>query len=114
MKPVAMGEKLPEKNPDKIGRAQELKQEGNRFFKEGEWRKAMRKYHYGLLHVRGVLEVVDIPGLSEHMRRPKPTPEERAEAQELSVSLSNNLASECGFSAYHILTHQNSIQSAAV
>lgn len=77
---------------DKIAKAQELKLEGNQFFKAGQLKKAMRKYHYGLLYVRGVINHIDsLPGV-EQLNRAKPSPAEEQAASDLIATLSNNLA----------------------
>ena len=91
VKPVAVGEKLPDKNADKIAKAQQLKEEGNKFFKKREWKNAIRKYHHGLMYVRGIIERYEVPGLQNVMRT-KPTPEETAMAEKITTTLSNNLA----------------------
>ena len=92
MNPVAVGEKLPEKISDKLVKAEQLKEEGNEFFKERSWKKAIKKYHHGLMYVKGILDRFDaIPGLYESRRVP-PTTEEKAAANVILASLSNNLA----------------------
>lgn len=90
VKPVGVGDKLAKKAADKITSAQELKQEGNCFFKSGEWKKAIRKYHHALMYAKGVVDKFDsIPGLRH---KEKATPEEESSANELIAALSNNLA----------------------
>ena len=82
----------PESPGEKLTKAQELKLEGNQFFKAGQLREAMRKYHYGLLYVRGVTNRVDgLPGV-EQLSKAKPSPAEEQAARDLTATLSNNLA----------------------
>ena len=40
----------------RVAKANELKVEGNAFFKEGEWKKALRSYHFAWLNVKGLGE----------------------------------------------------------
>ena len=90
--PVSVGSPLPESAVEKIAKAHELKQEGNSLFKAGQLRRAMRKYHHGLLYVKGVVN--QVPGLPavERLVRVKASPAEEEEANELIGALSNNLA----------------------
>ena len=82
---------------DKIEKALELKDEGNAFFKSGDYRKASRKYHYALMYAKAItLSVGDmqaiIPGLDSVARKYHSTEEEKSVATELTITLSNNLA----------------------
>ena len=78
-----------------ISKALQLKQEGNGFFKSGELRSAMKKYHHGLLYVRGISNHFDlVPGLPVDVSAGavKPTAEEEEAATDIVLTLSNNLA----------------------
>ena len=95
VEPVAFGEKLPETVAERITKAQELKQEGNGFFKTGKWKKAIGRYHRALLFVKGITDRFEaVPGMSlmKEMAKVKATAEEEAVATSLLVALSNNLA----------------------
>ena len=78
----------------RISKAKELKDEGNELFKRGEWAKAIRKYHHGLMYVRGDLgkneDLLSMLGVSQTSMAP--TEERRQESRKLMISLSNNLA----------------------
>ena len=94
VEPVAFGGKLPETVAERITKAQELKQEGNGFFRTGKWKKAIGRYHRALLFVKGItgrFEAVPSMPLKE-MAKVKATAEEEAAATSLLVAISNNLA----------------------
>lgn len=78
----------------RISKARELKEEGNDWFKRGEWSKAIRKYHHGLMYVRGDLgkneDILSMLGVSQTTMAP--TEEQKQESRKLMISLSNNLA----------------------
>ena len=87
------GEPLPITVARRIAKAQELKQEGNAFFKQQEWKKAIRKYHHAIMYAKGIIDKFDlIPGLERAGGRLKPTDEETKTANELMAAVSNNLA----------------------
>jgi tetratricopeptide (TPR) repeat protein len=92
--PVAVGDKLAQKSADKIAKARELKNDGNTAFNAGNYRTAIKKYHHALMYTKAVVTQGDlsvIPGL-EQLTKHKATDEEKAEATELSLTVSNNLA----------------------
>ena len=95
MQSVGVGERLAERISDKLGKAGQLKDEGNREFKAGAYRAAIKKYHHSLMYTRGVVSAGDIssaiPGM-EQMVKYVATEEENRAAKELSLVLSNNLA----------------------
>lgn len=97
VEPVAFGKKLPETVAERITKAQELKQEGNGFFKTGKWKKAIGKYHRALLFVKGITDRFEaVPGVSlQDVAKVKATAEEEAAATSLLVAVSNNLAGMC-------------------
>ena len=95
MQPTALGKKLAETIADRISKAQELKLEGNSFFKTGKWNKAVGKYHRALLYVKGIADRFEgVPaGLPmKDVVKVKATSEEEAAAKELLITVSNNLA----------------------
>ena len=103
MQPTAVGQKLAAKVADRLASAEELKQEGNKLFKEGEWKKAIRKYHHSLMYTKGILDKFEaLPGLQQVMRV-KATPQEEEAARELSATVSNNLAGMFTNTAYYCL-----------
>ena len=94
MQSVGVGEKLVERCSDKLAKAHQLKDEGNREFKAGGYRAAIKKYHHSLMYTRGVVSTGDvsvIPGM-EQMVKYVATEDEKIAAKELSLILSNNLA----------------------
>ena len=94
MQSVGVGEKLVERCSDKLAKAHQLKDEGNREFKAGGYRAAIKKYHHSLMYTRGVVSTGDtsaIPGM-EQMVKYVATEDEKRAAKELSLVLSNNLA----------------------
>ena len=94
---MTLGEKLPEAIADRISKAQELKQEGNSFFKSGKWKKAAGKYHRALLYVKGIADRFEgVPGVPmKDIVKVKATSEEEAAAKALLIIVSNNLAGTC-------------------
>ena len=52
-------------NEDKVGKAAIYKEEGNEFFKKKEFKKAVKKYHYALLHLKGIGQKNPITGEQE-------------------------------------------------
>ena len=94
VEPVAFGGKLPETVAERITKAQELKQEGNAFFKTGKWKKAIGRYHRALLFVKGITDRFEaVPGVPlKEIAKVKATAEEEAAATSLLVAISNNLA----------------------
>ena len=88
---------------DRLATAEELKQEGNKLFKEGEWKKAIKKYHHTLMYTKGILDKFEaLPGLQQAIQV-KATPQEEAAARELSATVSNNLAGMgCGVHSHRL------------
>ncbi len=87
------GPKLPDSVADKLARARVLKEEGNAVFKQQEWKKAIKKYHHSLMYAKGVTDRPDkLMGLAIPTKFNKPTKDEEREAEELLVSLHNNIA----------------------
>ena len=74
--------------------ARQLKDEGNRQFKAGDYRSAIKKYHHALMYTRGVVGRGDVPAIPgmEYAVKHVATEEEKEAAKELSLVLSNNLA----------------------
>ena len=92
MQPTAIGQRLAARIADRLASADKLRQEGNKLFKEGEWKKAIKKYHHSLMYTKGILDKFEaLPGVQE-VTRVKATPQEEAAARELSATVSNNLA----------------------
>ncbi len=76
----------------RLALAHTLKEEGNEFFRQKEWKKAAKKYHYTLLYCKGVVDKLDfIPGLAATGRL-RATREQETEGSELLASVYNNLA----------------------
>ena len=90
------GKKLPEKFADQLIQATELKESGNELFGKGQWKKAIRKYHYGLMYVKSIttenLDMQNLMGFGARPRKAGPSDEEKSSANELFVLLSNNIA----------------------
>jgi len=104
VQPTALGKKLPETIADRISKAQELKQEGNSFFRTGKWNKAVGKNHQALLYVKGIADRFEgVPaGLPmKDVVKVKATSEE-ATAKELLITVSNNLAGMCSIQIYDL------------
>jgi len=104
VQPTALGKKLPETIADGISKAQELKLEGNSFFRTGKWNKAVGKYHQALLYVKGIADRFEgVPaGLPmKDVVKVKATSEE-ATAKELLITVSNNLAGMCSIQIYDL------------
>jgi len=105
VQPTALGKKLPETIADRISKAQELKQEGNSFFRTGKWNKAVGKNHQALLYVKGIADRFEgVPaGLPmKDVVKVKATSEEEATAKELLITVSNNLAGMCSIQIYDL------------
>ena len=87
---------LPTTIQGRLAKAKCLKEEGNGLFKEGHWKRAIRKYHHALMYCKGITDKLDfIPGLAAAGGL-RATAEEEGEATELTVAVTNNLAGELG------------------
>ena len=85
-------ESIPATIQGRLDKARALKKEGNDFFREKEWRKAVRKYHYVLMYCKGICDKLDfIPGLASAGKL-KPTEEQKRDATDIMMAVSNNLA----------------------
>lgn len=74
-----------------------LKEEGNVFFKGGNWKKAARKYHDALLYVKAICDNSGelVNAIAGTTIAPAPaTQAERDQAEVLLTALSNNLAGQ--------------------
>lgn len=77
--------------------AEELKERGNEFYKDGDWRRAGKKYHAALLYIKAVRDRPDdISALvgADVSKATPPTKEETERADLLFIKVSNNLAGE--------------------
>ena len=92
---------LPQSHTEKLSQAYKLKEEGNQLFKEEEWKRAAKKYHFSLMYVKGLLETLPNDPmlkmlLSKNVTQTEPqpeiTPQEKEDATKLLITLSNNLA----------------------
>ena len=71
-----------------------MKDDGNTAFKAGNYRTAIKKYHHALMYTKAVVtqgNLSFIPGL-EQVAMHAATDKEKAEATELTLTVSNNLA----------------------
>ena len=85
-------EPIPTTIQGRLTKAKSLKQEGNEFFRVGGWKKAIRKYHHALMYCKGITDKLDIiPGLAA-AGGVKASEEEKREASEVTVAVTNNLA----------------------
>ena len=84
---------MPRTAAGRISAAIELKECGNKFYQEGNWRRAAKKYHEALLYVKAVRDkpLTELLG-ADIIKTTPPTSEESERATSLFVSLSNNLA----------------------
>ena len=88
-----MAQPIPPTVDGRLEAARTLKLEGNDFFKKQDWRKAISKYHRAKLYCKGITDKLDfLPGLESLSGKTKPTEEQKREASELVVAVSNNLA----------------------
>jgi hypothetical protein len=89
---------LPQIPSEKLNKAQMLKDRGNQEFKNGEWREAAKCYHHSLMYAKGVISESTIdPSLMFILRgrdgqSSSVLESEKAEANQLILALSNNLA----------------------
>ena len=76
----------------RLDQAKSLKQEGNEFFKQNEWKAAIRKYHHALMYCKGIMDKLDfIPGLAAAGGL-RATEKQEKEASDVTVAVTNNLA----------------------
>lgn len=77
----------------RIQKSLELKEDGNSLFKQQEWKKAIKKYHHSLMYATGITDqrAKLLGGLDILPTALKPTKEQENEAEEISVSLHNNI-----------------------
>ncbi|XP_076034469.1 bride of doubletime [Oratosquilla oratoria] len=76
---------------EKLEKARELKIEGNAFFKEKSYRKAVRSYHSGLLYLKGINQVTPYIPVPQN-RTQKISQETQDEITSLVVDFHNNIA----------------------
>lgn len=85
-------EPIPTTIQGRLARAKSLKQEGNELFRVGGWKKAIRKYHHALMYCKGITDKLDfIPGLAAAGGL-RGSEEEKKEASDVTVAVTNNLA----------------------
>ena len=78
-----------------LAKAEEYKIKGNEFFKNGDIQKAIKKYHFSLMHTRGLekpLTLTGIPGTETHK---KLNEDEKKKLESLKCQCHNNLAGNC-------------------
>ena len=76
---------------EKLERGTALKEEGNEFFKQKQYRNAMKKYHRALLHVLGLAD--QPPFLQQYQANLEVVNEEqKEEVHQIQFSCYNNLA----------------------
>lgn len=87
---------MPRTAVGRISAAVELKESGNKFYQEGNWRRAAKKYHEALLYVKAVrdksIAQLDLLGADFAKTTPPISEKERERATSLFVVISNNLA----------------------
>ncbi|KAL9953980.1 hypothetical protein ACROYT_G041465 [Oculina patagonica] len=67
-----------------------LKAEGNEYFKKKEYRNAMKCYHKALLHVKGLVDRPNLPGLDSYEQDLSDV--DKQEIYQVQFSCYNNLA----------------------
>ena len=79
---------------EKLEQAKSHKQDGNELYKQKQYKAAVRKYHHGLLYVKGIESAqqtgflpFSVPG-----GEAEPTSSNMAEVKSVKVDLYNNLA----------------------
>jgi len=79
---------------DKIKKASELKEEGNKHFKDADWKKALQKYHFAWLNIKGLGETASafMPAGGPAGADSTLSPAEKSEVKSLTESLHLNLA----------------------
>ena len=88
----SMKDQLPSTIQGRLDRAKQLKGEGNKCFKEKDWKRAIKKYHHALMYCKGITDKLDfIPGMAAAGGL-KATEEEEREATAVTVAVTNNLA----------------------
>lgn len=86
--PVAGTSKVSAK--ERIQQGVTLKAEGNEFFKKKEYRNAMKCYHKALLHVKGLVDQPNLPGLDSYEQDIHD--DDKQEIYQVQFSCYNNLA----------------------
>ncbi|KYO39997.1 tetratricopeptide repeat protein 9C isoform X1 [Alligator mississippiensis] len=76
----------------RLREAQRFKEEGNRCYKEGCFRDAVRRYHRALLQLRGLDPSVPCPLQAFGSQAPRATPEQEQALQATQADCYNNLA----------------------
>ena len=85
----------------RVDMAKALKMEGNELFERHEWKKAIKKYCHATMFSKGIMDKLDfIPGLESAAGRLKPTEEQKKEAINVMVAVTNNLAGD--HSSWHL------------
>lgn len=82
----------------RLREAQRFKEEGNRCYKEGCFRDAVRRYHRALLQLRGLDPSVPCPLQAFGSQAPRATPEQEQALQATQADCYNNLAGEIALS----------------
>ena len=78
---------------EKLSRAKELKDIGNSLFKNGDTKTALKKYHHGLMFVKGIASSdLGVAGIPNDLVNEKVTEEERKMGDELTALIHNNIA----------------------
>ena len=75
---------------EKLQKAQSLKDEGNEFFKQKDYKNAMKKYHRALLHVKGLTDQPEMLGILP--REDNISEELKAIIEKITCSIYNNLS----------------------
>ncbi|XP_031554606.1 tetratricopeptide repeat protein 9C-like [Actinia tenebrosa] len=79
---------------EKLEQARILKDEGNAFYKQKDYKNAMKKYHQALMYVKGLFDQVPFQGmfLPETRFPDEETAIFKEKAQQIELSCFNNLA----------------------
>lgn len=84
-----------ETDEDKIEQAERYKAEGNELFRNGDFKPAIKKYHYGLLYIKGIGEKHPVTG-EQHIL----TSEWKLRHDQMKFGCYNNLAGVTSFLFY--------------
>eukprot|EP00731_Ephydatia_muelleri_P028250 Em0019g1123a len=88
--PIGKGSRLPDTAASQLQKANELREEGNKFFEEKNFKGAIRKYHNALLYTRAMTNKMSEFGFLNTSQRA--TAAEEESAKKLTTALSNNLS----------------------
>lgn len=88
--PIGRGSRLPDTAASQLQKANELREEGNKFFEEKNFKGAIRKYHNALLYTRAMTNKMSEFGFLNTSQRA--TAAEEESAKKLTTALSNNLS----------------------